>query len=144
MSDIKVRALTVADRDWVSGLIKKLVAKLGNDEFLKLLVSDSEKADSGDGEAAAAPNAKEKKYAVLVIRMIEMMIEVIGADVREWFASLIGKTPDEFRAMPFDTELVILEQLMEIEESNRFFSRALALSSRIKGFVDGLKGRKQP
>lgn len=139
MSEIKIRALTVADRDWLSDLIKKLVSKLGANEILRYMVSDNdtESAEKPEGQ----PKEEDKKYALLVVEMIKMMIDVIGDDVRKWFASLINVSAEEFKNLPFDTELVIIEQLIALEESNRFFSRALALSSKIKGFVNGLKGK---
>lgn len=137
----KIRDLTVEDRDWLSGLIKKLVVRLGNDELLKLLVSDNEAAAETD--EASVEDTKSKRYALLVIKIIEMMIDVIGDDVREWFASLYGVTPEEFKKLPFDTELIILEQLADVEDANRFFSRALALSSRIQGFVAGFRSKKK-
>jgi hypothetical protein len=143
MGELKIRSLTIRDRDWLSDLIKKLVAELGSKDILKLMVSDNEaepeKKEGGDG--AEQVSEKDKKYALLVIEIIKLMIDVIGGDVREWFASLIEKTVEEFKDLPIDTELVIIEQLVAVEESNRFFSRALALSSKIKGFANGLKGR---
>lgn len=139
MSDIKIRALTVADRDWLSDLIKKLVAQLGANDILRYMVSDNDAEPTDKPEEQ--PKDENKRYAFLVVELIKMMIDVIGDDVRKWFASLIGKTVEEFKSLPFDTELVIIEQLMEVEEANRFFSRALALSSRMKVFINGLKGK---
>jgi len=140
MGEIKIRSLTIADRDWLSDLIKKLVAELGSKDILKLMVSDNDAEPKKKDEPEQTEPA-DKKYALLVIEIIKMMIDVIGGDIREWFCSLIGKTVEEFKGLPIDTELVIIEQLVAVEESNRFFSRALALSSKIKGFANGLKGR---
>ena len=143
MGELKIRSLTMADRDWLSDLIKKLVAELGSKDILKLMVSDNEaEPEKMEGEEVEQVSPKDKKYALLVVEIIKMMIDVIGGDVREWFASLVGKTVEEFKGLPFDTELVIIEQLVEVEESNRFFSRALALSSTIKGFANGFKAKK--
>lgn len=138
MSDIKIRALTVADRDWLSDLIKKLVAQLGTNDILRYMVSDS---DAEPSDKQPEEQESNKKYALLVVEIIKMMIDVIGDDVRKWFASLIDVSVDDFKKLPIDTELVIIEKLIDLEESNRFFSRALALSSKIKGFVNGLKGK---
>ena len=141
MGELKIRPLTIADRDWLSDLIKKLVAELDSREILKLLVSDNEAEPEKKEGDASEPSPENKKYALLVIEIIKLMIDVIGGDVREWFALLVGKTVEEFKTLPIDTELVIIEQLVAVEESNRFFSRALALSSKIKGFASGLKGK---
>jgi hypothetical protein len=142
MGAIKIRDLTVADRDLISDLIKKLVVEIGSNEILRMMVSDSaaeeKKPDGADGQTGVS----DKKYALLVIEIIKKMIEVMGGDVRQWFASLIGVTPEEFKALPFDTEVTIIEQLVAVEESNRFFSRVLALSSKIRGFVPGLSAKK--
>lgn len=143
MSEIKIRALTVADRDWLSDLIKKLVAQLGTNEILRYMVSDNDAEPSDKPEDQQAQESN-KKYALLVVEIIKMMIDVIGDDVRKWFASLIGVSVEDFKNLPIDTELIIIEQLIALEESNRFFSRALALSSKIKGFVSGLKGKSNP
>jgi hypothetical protein len=139
MSEIKIRALTVADRDWLSDLIKKLVAQLGANEILRYMVSDNDSESTDKPEEQ--PKEENKQYALLVVEIIKMMIDVIGDDVRKWFASLINVSVEEFKKLPFDTELIIIEQLIALEESNRFFSRALALSSKIKVFVNGLKGK---
>ena len=138
MSDIQIRALTVADRDWLSSLIKKLVTKIGASDVLSYMVSDS--SNEAKKPEADEETGTDKKYALLVVELIKIMIDEIGEDVRQWFASLVGKTPEEFKELPFDTELTILEKLVEMQEANGFFSRALALSSKIKGFGNTLKG----
>ena len=72
-----------------------------------------------------------------------MAMKYLSSDVRVWFASLVNVTPEEFRDMPFDTEVVILEQLVEVERANRFFSRLLALFRGMKGYADGLRAKSE-
>lgn len=140
-SELKIRALTVADRDVVSGLIEKLVAELGSPELLRLMVTDPDAVESS--ETGGAPDTDNKRYALLVIEIIKMAMKYLSSDVRTWFAGLVGVTPEEFKNLPFDTEVLILEQLVEVEKANRFFSRLLALFRGMKGYADGLRAKSE-
>jgi len=122
-----IRPLTVRDRDFLTEIIKKFVSELGSNELLKLMVSDPQAP-----QATSEEDPNDKRYALLVIEIIKRMIDVTGNDLRGWFASLIGCSIEEFLDLPIDTEIDILEQLVEMENSNRFFSRLLALASKIK------------
>lgn len=145
MGAIKIRALTVADRDRLSDMIKKLVAELGSNEILRYMVSaDPTEGQSQKSEETTDENqSPDKKYALLVIEIIKKAIEVMGSDVREWFSDLIGVTVEEFKTLPIDTEVEIIEQLVAAEESNRFFSRLLALSSKIKVLKSRLQTKRE-
>ena len=138
-SELKIRALTVADRDVVSGLIEKLVAELGSPELLRLMVTDPEAKEA----PAEGEDTDNKRYALFVIEIIKMAMKYLSSDVRAWFASLINVAPEEFKNLPFDTEVLILEQLVEVEKVNRFFSRLLALFRGMKGYADGLRAKSE-
>lgn len=141
MESLKIRSLTIRDRDTVSKMIEKLVAEIGSPEILRLMVTDPEAKDSPAGEAPEA--AESKRYALLVIEIIKMAMKYISGDVRKWFASLVNKSPEEFEDLQVDAEVIILEQLVEVEKANRFFSRLLALSSGIKGYAERLRTKSE-
>jgi hypothetical protein len=131
---IKIRDLTVADRDWLSDLIKKLVVKLGASEILKYMVSDDTTSPEEKGETGKP----KERYVLLAIEIFKLLLEVMSGDVREWFASLAQVEPDKFKDLPYDAELQIIEQLVALGEADHFFERLLALSNKMKGSVGGL------
>lgn len=133
--DLKIRELKRKDRRVLGDLIRKLTDKIGSNELLKVMVSDSLRA----GKAGEKETGRENDFSRLGIEMVKLMLEVIEDDVSRWFADLLGVSPQEYDELPFDTELRVLEQLCDAEEINRFFSSALRLSSRMKKLAAGLR-----
>ena len=137
MNEIKIRPLKRKDRKVLAELIRKLADKTGSNELLKIMVSDSLSTKAEKGE-----EKKDRDFIRLGIEIVKLMLEVIEDDVSKWFADLVGKTPEEYDDLPFDVEMQIMEQLVDAEEVNRFFSSALRLSSKIKKLVPGSKMEK--
>lgn len=57
------------------------------------------------------------------------VVENAEEATREFFADLIGMTPEEYDNTPIDTAIDIIRQLSEKEEIKRFFKKALELSN---------------
>ena len=132
----KIRELKRRDRKVLAAMIKKLVDKIGDKSVLNLMVTDST-ATAGD-----KPESQKDVFSRIGIELVKMMIEVIESDVAVWFADLLGVTAEQFDDMPFDIELIVIEQLMEAEESNRFFTIASRLSSRTRALADKFQAQK--
>lgn len=57
------------------------------------------------------------------------VVENAEEATREFFADLIGMTPEEYDNTPIDTAIDIIRQLSEKAEIKRFFKKALELSN---------------
>jgi hypothetical protein len=75
-------------------------------------------------------NVKIGKHAHLNLQTTIGHDNVIG-DLQGWFASLIGKTFDEYMELPPQTTLEIIDCLVDSEETKGFFSHALQLYKKM-------------
>lgn len=57
--------------------------------------------------------------------ILDVGLEYAQAELFKFFASIAQMTPAEYEAAPFDTTLIILEQLTEKENLADFFTRAV-------------------
>lgn len=133
---LKIRSLTRKDRTVFTGMLLKFVKEIGNDNLLKIM-SASMGAATDKGAAAES----KTDYAVIGIEILQKMIVAIESDVSVWFASLAGKTIDEYDELPLTTEIEIMEQLVDAPEIKDFFAAALRLSSKIQGFQNIMKNQ---
>ena len=136
MSDIKIRSLKVKDRIVLAEMVKKLADKLGDNNLLNF-ISPNESAVKSD-------KADNTNFTIIGLRVLKMLLETLGEDMREWFASLIDKTPEEFDELPFDTEIKIIEQLTDSREANDFFTGALRLYKKMQGYADQSLNKRKP
>lgn len=128
MSDIKIRSLKVKDRAVLAEMVKKMVDKMGNNNLLNFIIPDASTAKQG--------KADNSSFATIGLQILRMLLDALGDDMRKWFASLVEKTPEEFDELPFDTEIIILEQLTEAKEANDFFTGALRLYKKMQGLAE--------
>jgi hypothetical protein len=135
MSDIKIRPLKVKDRIVLADMVKKLADKLGDNNLLNFIT-----IDGGAGKTEKADNSG---FAVVGLRILKMLLEVLGEDMRKWFASLVEKTPEEFDNLPFGTEIIIIEQLTEAKEASDFFTGALRLYKKMQGLAEKSLDKKK-
>jgi hypothetical protein len=133
----KIRELKRKDRRILAEMIRKLADKIGDKSLLNLMVTDSE-ASASDPAAVG----KKDQFSKIGIEIVKLLIETLETDVSAWFADLLGVTVEQFDEMPFDVELQIIDQLISAEESNRFFTTASQLSSRMRESAARLSGRK--
>lgn len=136
IEEIKIRELKRKDRKTVAAMIKKLADKVGTNGLLNIIVSDPSSTTTD------TPVKKDDVFTRIGVELIKMLLDVLEDDVAAWFSDLIGKSPEEFDEMPFDVEMIIIEQLMEAQEANSFFTRALRAYSKIKTFAPGLSTAK--
>jgi hypothetical protein len=142
MSDeIKIRTLKRKDRKTVAAMLRKLADKIGSNGILNI-ISSEKKSDKADENAAADSADAGKVFAKIGIDLVKTALEFLEDDVAAWFADLVGKTPEEFDEMPFDVEMVIIDQLVNAEEANSFFTRALQIYNKIRKSVTTVSTEK--
>jgi hypothetical protein len=132
-SEIKIRPLTYKDRKAVSALFDKLAQKVGPGGIKDVIV-----AGTADSSGKQEEQSNNDVFSKIALGLIQKMIVWIESDVVEWFASLIGRKKEDFESgenLPFDVELIIIEQLMAAKESNDFFTRALRIYSKTSEYV---------
>ena len=111
MNGVKVRSLCVNDLFSVAKIISKATG-----EGLKALADMQETSE------------KEVGMAIIAVGLAQAEDET-----KAWLADIIGKTPEEFGGMPPTVALDIVEQLMEQEDLQAFFTRASALAGKMGG-----------
>ena len=136
MLDIKIRKLTIKDRKTFSALLLKLVSNFDRNELTKLIVSDAiqEKQKGSDEET-------ETRFLNYAIGIMHNVIEHFNSDVTEWFADLLGLTVEKYETLPFDTEIHIVNQIAEAEETAGFFGQRSAIYKAISVYLEGVKER---
>lgn len=132
-NEIKIRSLTVKDRKKLSTLIQKLSETAGDHSLLNMISSQIKKA-----QEPATESSGQEDYIQIGLKVLRNLLEILEEETHEWFADLIGvdiKADEEaFVRMPFDTEALIIEQIVDAAEVGSFFTKALQLFNRIKQY----------
>lgn len=116
---MEIRPLKTADLFTVIGMFKKI----GKTRLTDLFTSDitATKTDKPDA-------GQSIQLGIMVLT--ELYDNVIG-ELQAWFASLIGKTFDEYMELPPETTLDIIDKLVDSNETKGFFSHALRLYKKM-------------
>jgi hypothetical protein len=117
-----IRPLKTADVFTVIGMFKKI----GKTKLSDIFTSDFSES------ASKKPDVGQSVQLGIMV-LTELYDNVIG-DLQNWFADLIGKTHAEYMEMPADTTIDIIDQLVDSEDANGFFSRALQLYKKMSTF----------
>lgn len=125
--EIKIRALTNRDFFTVVDMLSKISGTAGRE--LTGLISSKKETPKPKNLAEKAATEKQQEEMGIQIAMIifETCYKHVQQDLINWFASLCGKTTDEFLDLPPETTIQIMEQLTEAQEATSFFTRALGL-----------------
>jgi len=127
--EIKIRALTVRDRKRLSALVQQLATTIGDRSLVNMISSQiAKKAEVQESGPA------EEDYVQVGLTILRKLLEVLEDETHDWFSDLIGVTREQFVDLPFDTEALIIEQIVEANEVSSFFTKALQLFSRIKQY----------
>lgn len=135
--DLTIRKLTVADNRRLEKMIRNLI-KTDEGQWLQHIVS----AAKSEGKGATDEPEEVLKYYRLFGDIIDMLFNFYHTDIEKWFASLIGVEVDAYQDLPFDTDMVIVEQLKEAPEFKSFFSKACAVfkaSGWLKNIISSVK-----
>jgi hypothetical protein len=137
--EIKIRPLIRKDRKLLTAMIRKLADKIGTAGLMNIIVSEPAGVPGGDSK----PKPKEENVFTRVgIEIVKQLLDILEEDVSAWFADLVGRSPDEFDKLPFDVDMIIIEQLANSEEANSFFMRASRVLNKMKTFAPGLSTKK--
>jgi len=129
---IQIRPLTIQDRKKLSAMIQKLAAMVGDQSMLNLISSQIGKGKAAD--PAENEKSSAEVYTQVGLTILRKILEVLEEETHEWFSDLIGVTKEDFLNLPIDTEVVIIQQIVDSAEASSFFTKALQLFNRIKQF----------
>ena len=132
---VEVRELKTKDLYTLTKILNKLKDKglkevLSNAFGLGMMqnvVKTNVEADK-EGEEVT-DEALEMAGQQATMDILWFVVENAEEATREFFADLIGMTPEEYDNTPIDTAIDIIRQLSEKEEIKRFFKKALELSN---------------
>jgi hypothetical protein len=116
---LKIRPLKVADLRTLTAIIKRLVAESKQTFLSSIIVPGAGSGDSDDDGNAG--------YVSLFTDILVKASDVYAEDVTAWFASLLGVTAEEYMALPFDTDLLVVQQITEDSQFSGFFTKACAM-----------------
>lgn len=131
--EVKIRRLKVSDRKRLSAMIKKLT-KLADDDSLLKSISSAPTSSPEDTEGKPPEESREQKMVKIGVRVLRSLLDTLEDETHAWFSDLLGVTKEAFLELPMDTEMRVIEQIVEAEESNTFFTIALRLNKKISSF----------
>ena len=146
---VKIRRLKVSDRKRFSDLIKKLTEKIGDDSLLNTISSAitarrKSKVEKDAEKDIESKDQAETKIIKVGIKLFKTLLETLENETQEWFADLVigVDNKEDFLELPLDSELVIIEQMIQAKESNSFFTIAFRLYKKIEEYQDKLTETK--
>ena len=130
--DIEIRNLEANDVFVVANMLRKVTGK-AKDEIVNLLKSE-------DGEfknREEMTSTEEIELGInIAYELLGVCLEYAENDLKEWFADLLGVTPKEFEKMPFDTPMIVIEQIANHDRAKSFFSKAFALFKKTSNLTN--------
>lgn len=129
MDEIKIRPLTVGDNRILQNLMERFVEDSKN-KWLTTMVKPESK-NTGDTEGDGG------EMISFFVDIFQDIFTKYRTDATEWFADLIGVTVEKYKAMPFNTDMVIIDQIKEADEFKDFFTRA-CLTFKLKRFIGNI------
>ena len=119
---MKLRSYTVEDVFTVADILATIGGDIKNIFTL---------AGGGNGNNTDAENSE--RGVEIVVYALNTMYAKSKDRLIDWFASLNGKSRNEFLAAPPEVVIDTIAEIATGQESKDFFSRVSALSSRIGG-----------
>lgn len=113
--EIKIRQLTLEDNRVLVNLIKRLTVETSEEWITKIVKSPDGESKGADGE---------NNYGVIFSLIVEKLISAFSEDLTKLFASLLNISVEDYLKLPFDTDMVIIEQIKKAPEFNGFFQKA--------------------
>jgi hypothetical protein len=123
--ELKIRSLQVEDCRTLARLIAGLVDDTKN-KWIENIVRP-QLVESEDEAKETLEKESIEKFVSLFASVLKLIVERFENEVTEWFASLLGVSAEEYLKLPFDTDLVVIEQIISSDRFPDFFSRACAL-----------------
>lgn len=138
-----IRKLKYQDCLTLAKLIKVLIDKIGSGQLLNLISADKKSKETESNVAGEnsteEKDSKEQTYVKIGVNLLNQLILYVEEDLNKWFADLCSCTVPELLEKDFDTPIIIIDELIKAEESNRFFTRALQVYKTTVEFPEALK-----
>jgi DNA polymerase/3'-5' exonuclease PolX len=116
--NIKVRTLTVSDIIRMSDLVELYAEELNIDSVMRLISSVQSKDEN---KPSTDDETVSKQVIAIGVEILKKVSTIGKTDVIAFFADLINVTPEDFKEMPIDTPLVIIDQIRTSPEAESFF-----------------------
>jgi hypothetical protein len=129
--EIVIRNLQVRDIFIVANMLKKITGQK-KEEIINLIKPlQSQKTEEGKEKTEEEEQKWLEAGLELGFYIFNLLLEYAEVDLREWFASLVGKNPQEFDQLPIDTPMVIVEKLGKDEDLLSFFQKAFGFYKKM-------------
>lgn len=129
MQDTKLftlRPLTKGDQEKLARIFKSVMDSLDDHSLAEIMqYSNDESESTGD----LSEEERTSRLIKVFMLFVEKALANLYTETSEFLASLIGKTLDEYRQMPFDIDIQVLEALKKEPGINNFFTGASRLFS---------------
>lgn len=137
--EIKIRPLTNRDFFTVVNMLSKISGEAGR--VMSGLITSRKTVKAGSKEDAEQLEALGQQIALAVL---EACYKHVQDDLIKWFASLIGKSVNEYLdQMPPVTTLQIIEQLKDAPEVKDFFTAAWRLAREMSKSASQFTGKSK-
>ena len=124
---IEIREYNVEDTFAVVDMLVKIADGAGKD-----LVDLFAPSSDTKSEKPLTEEELERQGYLIIVHILQKCYEGVRPILVQWFASLCGKSKEEFLRMPPETVLDVIEQIATRKESKTFFSRACQLFKKIR------------
>jgi hypothetical protein len=118
---IRIRKLTAGDARRLTGFIKRLIDEAKQAWLANIIKPVKAKPQ----ETAELSDGDQEKIASLFAEIVRMICDRYETDVTDWFADLLSITREQYLDLPFDTDIVVIDQIVNAEEFKSFFTKAL-------------------
>lgn len=135
--EVKIRSLTNRDFFTVVDMLSKISGEAGR--VMSGLITSRRTVKAGSKEDTEQLEALGQQIALAVL---EACYKHVRDDLIKWFASLIGKSVNEYLdQMPPVTTLQIIEQLKDAPEAKDFFTAAWRLAREMNKSANQYLGK---
>lgn len=129
---MKIRQITIADNDKLADILVSLAEHVDFEAIKKLREPDPERDDvSQTDDSTMIDYFKELIAGALRVQRVEL---------RTWFSDLLNVSVDEYMTLPFDTDVDVIQQLVDQKGFVSFFVKACAVF-RINGVLSKVSNR---
>lgn len=130
--ELKIRELWVSDNRKIVDLLKRFATETHNEWITALRGPSEGEKPTGDGDMVK-----------FFVDMINNLLSMYQNEMTEIFAGLLGVTVEEYQKLPFDTDMVVIEQIKSAPGFLSFFQKACVVFNLQKVFGPVLKNLKE-
>lgn len=138
VKEYKIRELKQKDQERIAKIFTEAIRVTGKDSLRNII-----KSGNVDSKKKSATDQKSEVIEIMIDGLI-MAMGVVKKECDLFFCDLIGATYDEYRELPIDIDIRIIEQIREAPEVESFFTRAWRIynmTEKLKTVLAGIKDR---